>query len=178
MNKELEQSYHQLIETKKAFLKRIKEKTVEQQAFKPDESSWSMVEVFEHILLSEGGILKYLKKRPPAETEYKVGLKSKIAYAAAAQFYKSSGKVKVPIKGLTPEGKRSLDDLIQESDENNAFIHSIIVDFPEEKLKYSVFKHPVSGAMTMQNTIKFFNNHIVHHVHQLNRLEKHAHYPK
>jgi uncharacterized damage-inducible protein DinB len=178
MNKELEQSYHQLIETKQTFLKRIKEKTLEQQMFKPNEEGWNMVEIFEHILLSEGGILGYFKKRPPAETEYKVDLKSKVAYSVLSQFYKLPSKVKVPVKGLTPNGDTSLEKLIQQSDKNNDVIRAILVDFPSEKLKYSVFKHPVSGAMTMRNTIDFFTNHILHHVHQLNRLEKHANYPK
>lgn len=178
MNKELEQSYHQFIETKKAFLKRINEKTLEQQMFKPNEEGWNMVEIFEHILLSEGGILGYFKKRPPAETEYKVSLKSKVTYAVLSQFYKLPTKVKVPVKGLDPQGKTSLDKLIEQSDKNNDVIQSILVDFPSEKLKYSVFKHPVSGTMTMKNTIGFFTNHIVHHVHQLNRLEKHINYPK
>ncbi|MGK0388275.1 MAG: hypothetical protein ACI94Y_001003 [Maribacter sp.] len=178
MNKELEQSYHQLIETKQTFLKRIKEKTLEQQMFKPNEEGWNMVEIFEHIQLSEGGILGYFKKRPPAETEYKVDLKSKVAYSLLSQFYKLPSKVNVPVKGLTPKGNTPLENLIQQSDSNNDIIRVIIIDFPLEKLKYSVFKHPVSGAMTMQNTIDFFTNHILHHVHQLNRLEKHANYPK
>lgn len=178
MNKDLKQSYQQFINTKRTFLGLIKEKTQEQQTFKPSEDEWNMLEVLEHILISEGGILGYFKKNPPAETEYKVGLKSKMAYALLAKLYKSSKKVKAPIKILNPKGDKSLKELLGQADKYNILLQSIIMDFPEEKLKYSVFKHPVSGAMTMQNTIDFFTNHILHHLHQLNRLEKHANYPK
>lgn len=178
MIKELEQPYQQFLSTKKQFLDRINAASKEQQLFKPSEDSWSMVEVLEHILLSESGVLGFMKKYPPAQSAFKVNLKSRILYKLLAKLYKSGKKVKVPAKFLNPTGGKSLASLLEESQGNNEFLSGILKDFPEEKLKYSAFKHTVSGGMTIGNTIEFFENHIIHHSHQLDRLEKHPNYPR
>lgn len=177
MNSGLKSSYERLIETKKKFIDRVNGKTIEQQNFKPSDSAWNMIEVMDHILVSESRILEYLKKNPPHETEYKVNLKSKLAYKALAVFYKSAGKVKMPIKGLGPLGLE-WDALLEKSSTNDIYLKTILDDFPNEKINHSVFKHPVSGAMTLENTIDFFTNHFLHHFHQLNRIEKHSDYPR
>ena len=70
-----------------------------------------------------------------------------------------------------------MDELLEQSKENNEVFRKILEDFPDDKLKYSVFKHPVSGGMSMQHTVDFCNIHMVHHSHQLDRIEGHVNYP-
>ena len=178
MNYKLEKSYQHFIETKKRFVDKNANKTAEQQSFKSSEDEWSMLEVMEHILISEGGILKLFEKYPPLESTYKMSLKSKATNFMLSKLYKSSKKVKLPMKSLAPKGNQPFGEMLQQSNGYNEAFLAHIKGFPDDKMKLSVFKHPVSGGMTMENTIDFLSDHIVHHLHQLDRIIAHHQYPK
>ncbi len=176
MNKKLEQAYQNWVATKTKFIQRLERMTPSQLIFQSDENEWSPLLVLDHIIVSENKVILRLQENSDQQKTEKVGIKSRLANAALAQFYKSGKKVKMPIKGLEPSGN-NLEHLKQTSNHNNESMHTMIQGFPEHKLRSSVFKHPVSGHMTMQHTIEFLENHILHHVHQLNRIERHANYP-
>lgn len=178
MNKQLAASYTEFEKVKEQFTQRIVDKTEEQRLFQPAEDAWSMLGVLEHIVIAEMGILGFLKKNPPSESTYKIGIKNKISYKLLVKFFQSSGKVKTPVKGLDPTGEKSLEELLVQTQKNSLAIKKILEDFPENKLKYSVFKHPIAGGMSMQHTVDFCKNHMIHHSHQLDRIEGHVNYPK
>ncbi len=178
MNNTLNQKLNSLINIRKSFLERINNYSEEQLLFKINNNEWNILEVLDHVSLSEKLVIKLFKKYPPAETKYKVTLSSKLKNKALSLFYKSSKKVKMPMNTLAPRGNVSLGDLNQEMEDQFSSLQEYCENHPEEKMNYSVFKHPVSGGMTMENTVQFFEQHIIHHIHQLNKIEKDSNFPK
>jgi len=178
MDNQLEKCFKELIDTKEKWNRRLSNKTVQQLNFKPGDKGWSMLEVYDHILISEEKILLLFEKRPPSETTYKVKKMDKFKNVLLSRLYKSAFRVNMPMDSLAPRGFDSLEELKNMSAGYDKQLKIVLDNFPSEKLKMSVFKHPVSGGMTMSNTIDFFNNHYKHHFHQLDRIEKHPDYPK
>jgi len=178
MNKELESSFIQFQKTKEQFIQRILSRTEEQQLFESAEGVWNMMGIFEHIMNAEAQILAFMTKYPPLKSTHKIRLKDKIAYQFLLGFFKAHGKVKAPNENLNPSGEKSWDELLKQSQDNNEGLKNILENFKEEHLKHSVFKHPIAGRMTMRHTIDFWKNHIIHHSHQLDRIEAHPNYPK
>ncbi len=172
MNKKLEIKYNEFLSMKKRFMDRLEKNTLEQNQFKSSPTEWSPLEVLEHIQISENGILKFFQKYNPAESKHKPKGKDKVINFLLSKLYRSSYKVKVPVKGLDPTGKKSLEELKKESEITKEKLKQYLENLPDEKINYSVFKHPVSGGMTMESVVAFWTNHVLHHLHQLDRIEK------
>ncbi len=177
MHKELDVPYKNFVKIKEQFVQRLKENTIDQNSFKPSNGEWSNLEVFEHIQIAEDGILDFFKRFPPSASQYQVKWLDKLKDFGLSKLYKSAYKVKVPIKSLDPKGNKKLEDLIKESNQAANELQSILIEFPIEKLNYSVFKHPVAGGMSMKAVIKFWENHVLHHNHQLDRIAANKNYP-
>jgi hypothetical protein len=175
---QLEAPYKQYNGVRETFFERIAALLPTQQAFRPDKEEWNHLQVMEHIVTSEATLLAFFNKYDPALTERKVGLKNKAANLALTQFYRSAKKVKMPAGLPTPTGEQSVEDMLRQAQEVMQGFTVFVEAFPENKINYSVFKHPVSGGMSMKATIEFLGNHILHHNHQLDRIAGHPDFPK
>lgn len=178
MHPALEKEFKRFQTVKKEFIDRIEQCSETQRTFKPSAGEWSLLEVFEHIQISEKGILAFFKKYPPHESKFKIKTKNKFYFFLLTLFFKSGKKVKMPAAGLAPTGQKNWEELKISSSKTQEELLEFLKGFPQEKLSYSVFKHPVSGGMNMESAVAFFANHVIHHTHQLKRIQKSTSFPK
>lgn len=141
--------------------------TESDQQFNFAEGEWNMLQVVEHILTAETGILAFFKKYDPATTTRKPGFTSWMKSKVLNIWMKSPIKAKIPDQRLSPKGDKPLEDMIVQWETVRDGLSVILDNFPDEKMNYSVFKHPIAGPLTMPQTLKFMILHIERHTNQI-----------
>lgn len=179
MENTIAKEWKKLNKAKAAFAKKIDGASAKQLSFKPTPEHWNTLEVIEHLLIVEEGILSFFKRYPPLQSTRIPTFSQKVKSWMINYVYKLPAiKVKAPVKSIEPKGGLSFAYLEEAWKNAHSALEDIANEQPKDRLKYSVFKHPVSGGMTMQQTIKFIGSHIDNHRHQVDRIQKEAHYPK
>ena len=174
-----QQKLAQLNEVKTEFLNIVRQATPEQRRFKPTPESWCMLEVLEHIVVSESGAVRFMKKRGTLPSSAFNRFKGKFRAALLMAFMRSSFKVKAPkgVPGLVPKEITPLEELLPMWDVQKDELVDYLDNFSPEHQHHFVFKHPLSGKLTLAQTLDFFREHIVHHLSQLKRIRASANFP-
>lgn len=178
MNRAINKKFDKLERVKNSFLNDFEGLSVEQLQFKPSPNSWNMMQVIEHIVSSEDGINLFFKKYNPYESTRSVKLKNHISVRILYLVFWLGIKVKAPNNLNPPKGDEALDVWKKRWEKERAILKTTLDNFPKEKVKNSVFKHPVAGAMNMAETIGFMISHINHHRQQIRRIKKDKNFPK
>ena len=145
----------------------------EQQSKKPSPEAWNMIEVAEHLYNAEQGILPQLKKYGKGEGK-KAGLPSILRSTLLSLFLRSPAKTKVPkaAAGIEPKGNWDFESLSEAWNALREEMKSWAHQYPGSRLDHYVFKHPAAGLMTPVQTMKFLEDHIAHHIKQIERIKK------
>jgi len=178
MNKILAKKFDALERQTDKLMNIVAEFSTNQQRFRPNEYEWSMLDVIEHLVTSEDGINKFFEKYKPAASNRKMKISNYLASQATQVFLALPIKIPAPPRLKQPQGKISYEEWKTTWSEQRTIFNEILKNFPEDKLSYSVFKHPRSGPMDMKNVIDFMKNHVAHHIFQLKRIQKHQNFPK
>lgn len=164
---------NQLEELKKEYLDVLSKYSQEQLNLQFEEGEWSLSQVVHHIIGSETGTGKYIhQKLKEIDTQDSTGLKNKMNSIALATALKSSKKFKVPKVLGEPENGFTYEELKTSWDENRARLIETVNRIPEKEHKKVIFKHPVAGPFNISQTLDFLINHLVHHKHQLKKIDK------
>lgn len=139
---------------------------------KPNSGSWSALEVFEHLILSETRILESCKTRmtngnPMRSTSIGMYYRSFILSMAMILPLKFS----IPSRFVEPsQSALNADDLRIRwknlHDEWERFLN----DYSEKDLNLMIFKHPRAGYLNIEHTLRFMRLHLKHHQFQLKRI--------
>jgi uncharacterized damage-inducible protein DinB len=145
----------------------------EQQGKKPSPEAWNMIQVAEHLFNAEQGILPQLKKYGKGEGK-KAGLSASFRSTLLSLFMRSPAKIKVPkaAAGIEPKGNLDFESLNNSWNALRENIREWAVNYPTGRLGHYVFKHPVAGLMTPVQTMQFLEDHIAHHIQQIERIKK------
>jgi uncharacterized damage-inducible protein DinB len=151
-----------------------------QQNFKPDANSWSILQVFRHMMQSEGQINKYLRKKIlGAETTGKAGIGALLRSAIL------NVAMRLPIKYKVPDAiKVDLDEsydyekLSVDWKSLRKEIRDFLEDIGEETARKEIFRHPVMGRMSILQGLAFMQVHLARHTHQVERIMRHPDFPK
>lgn len=140
--------------------------------FKPDEQSWSILEVAEHCHNIESAIINNLIKYKDYPSQ-SAGIKAFINFILLKVAMKGGLRFKAPpIKGLSPEGKHSPEEITSNWKRIREKLIQYLEVFPDEKLNHTVFKHPRAGFITISQTVDFINDHTLHHLKQIDRIKQ------
>jgi uncharacterized damage-inducible protein DinB len=161
-------------------LQMVKPLSSKQQNFKPDANSWSMLQVFRHMMQSEGQIHKYLRKKIlGAKTTGKAGI------GALLRSVILNVAMRLPIKYKVPDAiKVDLDEnydyekLSAEWKSLRKEIRDFLEDIDEETSRKEIFRHPVMGRMSILQGLAFMQVHLARHTHQVERIMRHPDFPK
>ena len=146
---------------------------VEQQSQKPSPEAWNMIEVAEHLFNAEQGIVPQLKKYGKGEGK-QASLFAGIRSTLLTLFMRSPAKFNVPKAAarIEPKGMHNLDSLKQAWDALRKEMLRWAEDYPTSHLSHYVFKHPVAGLLTPIQTMQFLEDHIAHHIKQIERIKR------
>lgn len=176
MHQDLQHYWQKMEAEKKNFESTISAAGAELQEFKPSAESWNMLQVLEHMVITEQMSIRYLVTKGLLKSK-KAGGKWHLFRGLYLSFMlKSPLKFKVPeVKGIKPKGETKKEVLIQDWASSRRQLQSFLEEFPEDKLNDLIFRHPVAGWLTIGGTLRFFADHISHHRQQLSRIRKSSH---
>lgn len=176
MHPRLEKKYRRFHEIRHQFLTDIAAQTAEQQAFKPNADSWSMLQVTEHLLKSEAGVQHIVdKKSNPFAERPPMNWRARLRWGLFCWTLRSPVRFRVPqrVRGVTPE-PTTLDFAAMQAQFTTLEMKwpEILARFTPEAIPKEIFRHPIAGWLTMGHTLDFLAEHITHHQHQIRRIRK------
>jgi uncharacterized damage-inducible protein DinB len=161
-------------------LQTVKTLSSEQQNFKPNSNSWSILQVFRHLMQSEGQIIKYLQKKILGTATAR-----KASVSALLRSILLNAAMRLPIKYKVP------DAILVDFEENYDFeelssdwkllrkeIRDFLTNIDEETSTKEIFRHPVVGRMSLLQGLTFMQEHIKRHTKQVERIMGHPDFPK
>ena len=158
-------------EIKTRFLKKVEGLSDAQLNKIPADGGWSAAQVLYHCGMAENETIKNILKNQQAHpTKLKENLRSKINGSLLMVFLKLPLKFKAPkIVSSVPENI-SLDSLKSDYDKNTVSFKQLLQNFPNELMGKLIFKHPIVGLLTIEQTVGFLAEHYLHHERQMDKL--------
>jgi DinB superfamily len=151
-----------------------------QQNFKPDPESWSILQVFRHMIQSEGQINNYLRKKIlGAKTVGKAGLAATIRSFILNTAMRLSIRYKVPdaIK-VDFEETYEFEQLAAEWRSLRSSLKSFLETLDDETSRKEIFRHPSVGRMSVVQGLSFMNVHLDRHTQQVKKVMMQPGFPK
>jgi hypothetical protein len=142
----------------------------EQLRRKPGQENWFLLEIVQHMVLSEREVLQDLTK-PRQLTARKRGLRARLFYAVVLAVLRWRIPVPVPSDGMVPDGNTSLSRVRQQWDENLRWLRDYLATLKPEDLRRAVFRHPIAGPMTVVQTIHMAKMHFDVHLRQIQKAQ-------
>ena len=143
----------------------------------PSPQSWSIGQAANHLFLSETFSLAYLKKKmsypddlPPFHVKsWGSVLLTKLAL-------NTPYKAKAPKTINMWENQPILlpDELNQKWSALRIELKNFLDGHHPTYGRHLVFRHPFAGRMTMRQMLIFFNDHMAHHIRQVQRIMRHS----
>lgn len=151
--------------------------TQKQQNFSSN-GSWSPLEVVHHLLIAEKGALLNVKKYH-ADSKEKSGVGGLFRAGLLNRFLLSKRKSQTP-KVADPRNIQlpPAEELIKAWRSMGEELRTFVEAYPNHRMKFLVFKHPIAGKLDMLQTLAFIKTHIIHHGYQFDRIQKSKEYPK
>ena len=157
---------------KERLLKSVSSFTNQELNRKPNEDSWSICEVFSHLIFSEDRSVIYINKKiQGAANNNKAGFSQQIKTNLLKFILALPFKYKAPKVVSTFPVFNSLEDIQKEWNNKRIVIEQIINETSEEVLHQQIFKHPSIGKISMLQFLEFLESHIEHHAKQIERIK-------
>lgn len=149
-------------------LRDLPDQTLKQQ---PTQGKWSMLQIMEHLAGAEEIGLLYLKRKnyTPLQTKSLLpsGVRAFILHAAL----RSPLKFKAP-QALEQYPTNTTDPqvLLQRWLKLRQSLKSYLEQVPKDKEDKMLFRHPTIGPLTLEQTLQFMSDHLIHHQKQVKLL--------
>ena len=120
---------------------------------RPTPTSWSILEIVEHLVLAEYHVFRGLPEYKSLKHK-KRGLISWPFYWMVIGILHFNIPVQVPARNMNPQGDQSLDELISRWDQSQNWLKQFLSQLDDHKINDAVFTHPAPGPMTPGQTIR------------------------
>ena len=165
-----------LLEEKRKKLMRVIQTIPEEKYFtQPPSGGWSVAQAANHIFLSENLSLSYLKKKLSyPDTVPPFNIRSWGGVLLIKFVFLASFKTKAP-KAINMREEQVIlaqDDLEQKWSTFRADLISFVKQQEPAMGSRLAYKHPFAGRMTMYQMLIFMNDHMAHHMRQIDRIMK------
>ncbi len=165
--------YAEIETIKNRLLQKAEKLTVEELNHSPSEGKWSAGQVLFHTYYSESGTIKVIQKNlAEKKTDRKSDLGGTLRNLLLMGFLRSPMKFKAPAVASKVPESITLDEVKSLFEKNNNEFKKILQELPDELHDKYIFKHPISGLFTINQTLNFVREHYLHHEPQLdNRIK-------
>lgn len=166
----LKRNYHQLQEAIKEYRLRLQSYSEEKFSQKPSPGEWSLAQVYAHILTANLLTLRAMQKciaGTAVETNEKIAWKAR--WILWLGRFPKGRKVPPAVEERTPiydkqKSYESIEEFLEKIEELYAS-HS-------HWSRTQKIKHPALGLLNCYEWIRFMQIHSIHHLNQLDRIEK------
>ncbi|GIV38282.1 MAG: PadR family transcriptional regulator [Thermonema sp.] len=155
-----------------ALLSRIEAYNEQELHFKPAADAWSIAQVLHHLFIGEAGTMHYIRKKlsygpPPALTRWHRlrGRLLKLMLSLPLKFKAPAVVSQVPERPDVPA-------IIEQWRATRKEMEDFIRNMPAEYEHKALFKHPVAGRMGIEGILDFWEEHLRHHIRQIDRIEQ------
>lgn len=163
-------AFHNLCAAEKEYLKLMQNQLTEHDwYFKPDEESWSLLEVMEHLYIAENAAYQYIIKKVKSPNK-PIGLKEKTKLFLLQIALHLPFKYKVPKVVQKPGNYTSVFVLIDDWKLLHLNFEQMLENLEEAKFNEQLFKHPIAGKLNLYQCFSFLHTHLGHHKKQINRI--------
>ncbi|HYN40555.1 MAG TPA: DinB family protein [Thermoanaerobaculia bacterium] len=169
MQHDLERRLDDLDDWKDALLGSLAIESAERLAFRPEGKGWCALDVVQHLVLVEEGVVGYARKKLQAPPQ-PVSLLDRAKLALLVVLMRSPIRVRAPLKLVIPDEALPLDVLSTRWEKVRVDLRELLVSLPEERRKALLFRHPVSGPLDPAGTLDFVEAHAKHHDAQFRRI--------
>jgi len=142
----------------------------EQLRIKPGPDNWSLLEIVQHLVLSEREVLQDLPELKEL-TARKRGFRAPLSYAVVLAVLRWNIPAPVPSDGMVPDGNTSLSEMHLQWDENLRWFRGYLDSLKPEDLERAVFSHPVAGPLTGPQAGKLAQYHFDAHLRQIRKVK-------
>jgi uncharacterized damage-inducible protein DinB len=158
---------------KDALLRLLSDQPPDRLALRPPSGGWNALDVVQHLVLVEEGVLGYAGKKrqgPPQPVPFldrgRLGL--------LVAVLRSPLRFRAPAPQVVPAETLPLDGLRARWAEARRSLGAFVADLPDERLRALVFRHPIAGALDAAGTLTFLDEHVRHHEGQIRRTWEEA----
>jgi uncharacterized damage-inducible protein DinB len=145
----------------------------DEKFFYCDGNRWSISQILTHIILSERISLQYMKKKSLGIKQVKnAGLWEDLKYLLLVLSQRLPLRYSAPkflAEQELPKNK-SFEKIEQDWQESRNQLRAFIDHLESGTLKKKIYKHPVSGRLSVLHAVDFFREHANHHLPQIKRL--------
>ncbi|WP_266205805.1 DinB family protein [Pontibacter kalidii] len=164
MNPKLESQYLRLEESRNRLLDELAGLDGNQLNTAPAPGKWSINQHVAHLVLVEERALDNIRYKLQRQEELQDISLAQEAKALMLKLALYSGrKFKAPaIVASVPEACH-LPELRQQWDQARFELEDELTAFPQQLLEKGIFKHPITGYLTIGQTLSFLQDHFIHH---------------
>lgn len=131
--------------------------------------TWSILDVVEHLVLSEASVLQgfpdEFPDEPPGQT-----VKNRVLFFVVMFILRFRIPVKASSGGMVPRRKNDLEELAEQWDANHRWIRGFFEGLNKAGMRKAVFSHRVSGPLTPGQALAVLRVHMERHLGQIQRL--------
>lgn len=175
----VEKLFNKIEAQRKNLIDEVGKLTHEQQNFSPSPETWSILQVFNHLITAETNSLKYMSKKIQGiATIRKAGVPAMIRSALLKLFLKLPLKYKAP-KGVNVDHEEIyfFENQAKQWDDLRSALGKFLDQLDPVAAQKLIFKHPISGRMNIYQTLSFLYEHMEHHKKQIERIKIHPEFP-
>jgi len=168
----IRQLYEKLEMQKKTLLSEVALWSPAQVHFRPKPSAWSALDVLDHLVKVEVAVIDAVRSQLPDGNP--MTLRDRVGALFILLVMLSPMRVKVPAAALTVLPEVMTDDasgIATHWEQVRGEMGILLQSLQLNQLDRALFRHPVSGWMTMRQAIAFLSAHLRHHEYQLDRLK-------
>ena len=150
-------------------LQRLNSLSSEVLSFKAGPDKWSIVEVVEHLVIAEKGLIEQLTAEVHSAP---LDLESRSAknYQTVIKVMERDIEVDVPHESLEPAGRTSLEELLSQWEDIRTRLKKPLAAIEDENKGDMVFRHPFAGPLDIFETLHFYDVHFDNHMRQIDRI--------
>jgi hypothetical protein len=171
MQYDLERRLDDLDDWKDALLGSLAIESAERLAFRPGGKGWCALDVVQHLVLVEEGVVGYAHKKLQAPPQ-PVPFLDRAKLPLLVVLMRSPLRVRAPVPVVIPEKTIPLAELSVRWRRVRGELREVLVSLPTERRKTLFFRHPVGGALDPEGTLDFIDEHAKHHEAQMRRIRR------
>lgn len=138
----------------------------------PAPGAWSPLQIGEHLFIVESGLARITARQiEKGDDRRRFGEPSEKSVEGLIRAMRTPAKLKIPdgARGIEPTGGVSMETLRWDWLAAGERWHEIVAALPPALEHEALVMHAVAGPLTTEQTLRFLEAHIEHHLHQLAR---------
>lgn len=159
---------HKINQQRRALIDRLQELPDDLLSTRPLPDKWSIIEILEHLVLSERDVFQGLPKPADAISQQRKP-SDRVAYWIVLMALGLRIPVKAPSPKAIPTGRTSFAKLRRQWDCNYEWLESYVKELPGDNFNDAVFSHPIAGQLTLEQAIRMGQIHLALHMSQIEK---------